>query len=94
MAFGRAHQIVCFPNKENQYEPFVQAGLHHSALVRALGDFDHVADHVLVAECPVEPWTLVFGSLPLAQLLEDVYFGSHLPSTNAILECLLCQACV
>ena len=62
--------------------------------MRALSDFDHVADHVLVAVGPVEPWTLVFGSLPLALLLEDVYFGSHLPSTNAVLECLLCQACV
>ena len=62
--------------------------------MRALSDFDHVADHVLVAVGSVEPWTLVFGSLPLAQVLEDVHFGSHLPSTNAVLECLLCQACV
>ena len=48
-AFGRAHRIVWFPKKENQYEPFGQASLHHSALVRALSDFDHVADHVFVA---------------------------------------------
>ena len=93
-ACGRAHRIVCLPNKENQYEPFVQVSLHHSALVLALSDFDHVADHVLVAVGPVEPWTLVFGSLPLAQVLENVHFGSRLPSTNAVLECLLCQLAV